>query len=153
MGMYEGAAVNWSLMMLSKCIRELVQLRRKKKRFEHVCTNPLNGDLVALLGPSLVGSALTAMFVCVSQAPTNAAQSRHALDLGREFSCLKMDRLMPMPAVPLAKLKRTAEGCLAENGPSLDRDTSTNRFVVRRQAMARDAMARLRVLEQLQQLK
>lgn len=132
-------------------IRELVQLRRKKRKFDHVCTNPLNGDLVALLGQSLVGSALTALFVCVSQAPTNASQTRHALELGQEFSRLTMDRLRPMPAVPLQKMQRAAEACLAENQPSLQRSVSDNRFVVRRQAMARDAMSRLQVLVQLRQ--
>ena len=48
-------------------LRELVELRQKGKKFEHVVNNPTQGDLVSLLGQSLVGSALTAIFVCVSQ--------------------------------------------------------------------------------------
>ena len=67
MEMYQGLMTNFSLLMLSKCTRELVELRRKGKKFEHVVNNPTQGDLVALLGQSLVGSALTAIFVCVSQ--------------------------------------------------------------------------------------
>ena len=35
-GMYQGMAVNWSLMMLSRCIRELVELRRRKRKFAHL---------------------------------------------------------------------------------------------------------------------
>ena len=44
-----------------------MELRQKGKKFEHVVNNPTQGDLVSLLGQSLVGSALTAIFVCVSQ--------------------------------------------------------------------------------------
>ena len=104
---------------------------------------------MGLLGQSLSGSALTALFVCVSQAPANTSQTRHALEIGQEFSKLTMDRLRPMPAVPWAKLQRDSEACLAENGPSLAKPMA-GKYVIRRQAMARDAMARLQVLEQLQ---
>ena len=103
-----------------------MELRQKGKKFEHVVNNPTQGDLVSLLGQSLVGSALTAIFVCVSQvnaqlfqqiydmnsnmarnpwvyflylqAPANAQQSRHALEFGETFSRLTMDRIRPMPS-------------------------------------------------------
>lgn len=52
---------------MNPTLRELVELRQKGKKFEHVVNNPTQGDLVSLLGQSLVGSALTAIFVCVSQ--------------------------------------------------------------------------------------
>ena len=54
-------------LILNPTIRELMELRQKGKKFEHVVNNPTQGDLVSLLGQSLVGSALTAIFVCVSQ--------------------------------------------------------------------------------------
>jgi len=146
-GMYQGLMTNFSLLMLSKVIRELVELRQKGKKFEHVVNNPTQGDLVSLLGQSLVGSALTAIFVCVSQAPANAQQSRHALEFGETFSKLTMDRIKPMPSEPIDKMREAAEACLEENKANLESD-SNNKYVVRRQAMARDAMARIQVLDQ-----
>ena len=50
------------------------------------------GDLVPLLADSLTGDALTALFVCVSQAPDNAMESKIALDFGEVFSNLTMAR-------------------------------------------------------------
>lgn len=147
--MWQGLMTNFSLMMLSKTVRELIQAWRNGKRLEHaktICNNPLSGDLVAVLGDSLVGSVLTAIFVCVSQAPANLQQSRHALEFGETFSQLRMDHLEVRPHVPLKKLCEVAEACLAENGDKLN-STSTNKYAIRRQAMARDAVARLKVLQ------
>ena len=44
--------------------------------------------LVPLLADSLTGDALTARFVCVSQAPDNVMQSKIALEFGEVFSKL-----------------------------------------------------------------
>ena len=101
---------------------------------------------MALLGGSLTGSALTAIIVCLSQSPGNAQQSRHALEFGEEFSKLCMDRLQPNPPESIDKLWKQAQALIKENAPALKK-SSENKFVIRRQAMARDAMARLHVLE------
>jgi len=150
--MFQGMMVNYSLMMLSKCVRELVDVRRKRQPFEHLCRNPLNGDLVALLDGSLTGSAFTAIFICVSQAPSNAQQSRFALEFGEVFSRLTMDRLQPMPRMSMKKLRHNAKACLAENESTLS-SARAGKYTVRRQAMARDSLAQLAVLEQLSQPK
>merc|ERR1712217_504317 len=126
----------------------------KGKRLEQarsICNNPLSGDLVAIVGDSLVGSALTAIVVCVSQAPANAQQSRHALEFGETFSQLTLDHLEARPAAPLHTLREAAEACLATNRENLN-TISTNRYTIRRAAMARDALSRLAVLEHFSQL-
>lgn len=58
-----------------------------------------------------------------------------------------MDRIKPMPSEPIDKMREAAEACLEENKANLESD-SNNKYVVRRQAMARDAMARIQVLDQ-----
>jgi len=148
-GMWQGLATNFSLMMLSKTIRELLAAKRKGRRQDHaktICNNPLSGDLVAIVGDSLVGSALTAIIVCVSQAPGNAQQSRHALEFGEAFAQLEMDHLEPRPQVAMKKLLNEAQACLATNAEHLN-TTSTNKYVIRRGSMARDAMSRRMILE------
>ena len=52
------------------------------------------------------------------------------------------------PTVPIDKMREAATACLEENKANLESDSS-NKYVVRRQAMARDAMARIQVLDQL----
>merc|ERR1711981_1279544 len=107
--------------MLSLCMREIVVLRKKRKPFAHMCKNIYYGDLVALLAQSLEGSAPTAMFICMSQAPANASQTRNALDFGIEFSKLRIDRLKPTPYKSMSKLKSTAENIIKENKTALEK--------------------------------
>ena len=45
-------------------------------------------DLVLLLQESMMGTAATACFVCLSQAPDNLMQSKFALDFGEVFAKL-----------------------------------------------------------------
>ena len=82
----KGMANNYSLMMLSSCIRNLVQSRRSGTPFSFrafLC------DLPLLLQESISGSASTACVVCLSQAPEHAHSSKIALDFGEVFSKLK----------------------------------------------------------------
>eukprot|EP01047_Picozoa_sp_COSAG01_P062545 COSAG01_NODE_7970_length_2970_cov_1.643330_4_plen_180_part_00 len=83
--MMEGMATNWSLTMLSTAVRSITRVRDKQK-FVH--TGGYGGDLVPLLVDSLTGKALTALFVCVSQAPSNTMQSKISLEFGEIFSRL-----------------------------------------------------------------
>ena len=83
----EGLMTNWSLMMLSKAARDIVastggkaKSKGAKQKLAH--TAGYIGDLVPLLADSLTGDALTALFVCVSQAPDNVMQSKIALGSG-----------------------------------------------------------------------
>ena len=86
----EGLMTNWSLMMLSKAARDIVASGGKKKGRKQKLAHTAGyiGDLVPLLADSLTGDALTALFVCVSQAPDNVMQSKIALEFGEVFSKL-----------------------------------------------------------------
>ena len=54
-------------------------------------------DLIPLLSESLSGEALTAVFVCISQAD-NAPQSKFTMDFGKNFSRLTVTRKrVPLP--------------------------------------------------------
>jgi len=95
----EGLMTNLSLMMLSKAARDIVASRGKsksggkkggKQKLAH--TAGYIGDLVPLLTDSMTGDALTALFVCVSQAPDNVMQSKIALEFGEVFSKLSMGK-------------------------------------------------------------
>jgi len=99
------------------------------------------------LAQSLTGSALTAIFVCISQAPANATQSKYALEFGHEFSKMTIDRLNKVPVVPLVKMKNTAEASLKEHEKALKSGNIANmRFVNKRLAIVADAKSRLVVL-------
>eukprot|EP01052_Picozoa_sp_SAG31_P005607 SAG31_NODE_249_length_19118_cov_47.456195_5_plen_388_part_00 len=126
----EGLCTNWSLMMLSKAARDIVasangkQKRGKKgggnkQKLAH--TAGYIGDLVPLLADSLTGDALTALFVCVSQAPDNVKQSKIALDFGAVFSKLAMGtrQQKPEPRAKLVKellLKQEANDATLQRG-------------------------------------
>ena len=97
----EGLMTNWSLMMLSTAARDVIASTRRagkkggKQKLAH--TGGYLGDLVPLLADSLTGDALTALFVCVSQAPDNVSQSKIALDFGQVFSQLTMGKKQQKP--------------------------------------------------------
>ena len=81
-------------------------------------------DLVLLLSESLTGEALTAVFICVSQAPANAATTYNALSFGKIFSKLKLrkKKVKPVPIKRLVsestKLLNDAEKALKNNPPA-----------------------------------
>ena len=60
---------------LSTCARRLVEEQRKKTfSFKNFSFKAFIVDLVPLLQESMSGEALTACFVCMSQAPDNVMQ-------------------------------------------------------------------------------
>ena len=62
---------------LSTCARRLVEEQRKKNfSFKNFSFKAFIVDLVPLLQESMSGEALTACFVCMSQAPDNVMQVR-----------------------------------------------------------------------------
>jgi hypothetical protein len=101
-----GMLTNYSLMMLSSAVRALVNHRKKGKGKFSFRTYLF--DLVLLLSESMTGRALTAVFVCLSQAPANASQSNNALDFGKEFSRLDV-KPRQVPTARLMSLQRAAE--------------------------------------------
>ena len=64
-------------------------------------------DLVPLLQESMSGEALTACFVCMSQAPDNVMQSKFALDFGEVFA--KLNPKPPRQAAAVKRAKLVAE--------------------------------------------
>jgi len=141
----QGLMTNYSLILLSLCMRQIVDLRNKRKPFSHVCKNIYYGDLVALLGQSLEGSAPTAMFICMSQAPANASQTRNALDFGVEFSKLRIDRLKPTPYHSISKLKSTAEKIIKENKAAIEKSKGADKYYYKRKSLLFDAQLRLEI--------
>eukprot|EP00392_Amoebophrya_sp_AT5.2_P011684 g11767.t1 len=80
---FEGMMTNYSLMMLSSCVRELVALKSPEKR-KNFSLRLFMVDLVFLLEESLLRpeEAGTLFVVCVSALGRNAQQSRFALEFG-----------------------------------------------------------------------
>ena len=93
---------------LSACARRLVEEQRKNggKNFSF---KAFIVDLVPLLQESMSGEALTACFVCMSQAPDNVMQSKIALDFGEVFAKLNPRPPRQAAAVKRAKLVAEAE--------------------------------------------
>ena len=100
--------------------------------------------LPLLLQESISGSASTACFVCLSQAPDNAQSSKTALDFGEVFSKLKTQprRNRPMSrAVMLANAPRRGGGDGGSGGGG------GNRYAILADARGRDREQLRRVLE------
>jgi len=112
-----GLATNYSLMMLAQCINDLVDKRKAGKKTCDHTFRQYKVDLIPLLGESLSGSALTALFVCISQSPQNNSQSFHALNFGDMFSKLyiKRKRVKPRSRAEVIKehKSRMAGNCKA----------------------------------------
>lgn len=134
---------NYSLIMLSQAVRALVQHRKRVKKGSKskFTFRAFMVDLVFLLSESLTGHALTAIFVCVSQAPANASQTVNALDFGKEFAKLTVTPRKVKPKSLRALVKeakaghkeaaRALEGMNAKKGVK-------NRFRAVREGQMRD---------------
>ena len=141
---FQGMIVNYSLTMLGQAIRALVEARRKKKKFSF---RAFIFDLVLLLSQSMTGEAYTSIFVCVSQAPANAATTLNALDFGKVFSKLKLrkKKVKPMPMKKLfndaQKLYNEAKRVLKGNPPA--------KYRMIREGQLRDGAQKLHIFKQL----
>ena len=100
-----------------------------------------------LLSQSLTGEALTAVFVCVSQAPDNAATTFNALDFGKVFSKLSL-RKKKVKAIPMKKIFNetkklliAAQNALKNNPPAA--------YKVQRKGQVIDASQRLEIYNKL----
>merc|ERR1712216_528059 len=129
--------------MLSQAVRALVQHRKRvtkgsKSKFTF---RAFMVDLVFLLSESLTGRALTAVFVCVSQAPANASQTVNALDFGKEFAKLAVTprKVQPQPLRTLVKQAQSGhkEAARALEGMNVKKDVK-NRYRAVRQGQMRD---------------
>ena len=142
----EGFMTNFSLYQLSAAVRALVEARRKgrAKTFSY---RAFLGDLVPLLSESLSGAALTAVVVCVTQAPANAAVTANSLDFGLEFSKLRL-RPRQTPPVNAAAKERAARALLKEAEAAIARGCS-QKFISMRGGQVADCRATLDVLTRL----
>ena len=86
MGYAEGMNTNYSLMMLSQCIREVAKARKP----EEMSFRAYKIDLVFLLQASLTGSARTILFVMLHQSKECDSQSYNACDFGLHFSTIRL---------------------------------------------------------------
>jgi kinesin family protein 4/21/27 len=117
MELVNGMLTNFSLSMLSSAVRNLLDHRRKARRAKAKGAKPPPAfsfrlflfDLVLLLQDSLTGAAMTAIFVCISQAPDNASQTRFALEFGEQFAKLNLQRKL----VPGASYTARTQLCLS----------------------------------------
>ena len=140
----QGMMVNYSLTMLGQAVRDLVSCRQKKKKFSF---RAYLFDLIQLLSESLTGEALTAVFVCVSQAPANAGTTFNALDFGKVFSKLKLRKKLTKGiarkslVTEAKKLYSNAESALAKN--------CHGRYHAIRKGQLRDSHQRLNIYNQL----
>ena len=104
-------------------------------------------DLVLLLSESLTGEAFTSFFICVSQAPANAATTYNALDFGKIFSKLKLrkKKVKPVPIKKLVseatKLLNDAEKALKNNPPA--------KYRMMRKGQVIDGQQKLTILQRL----
>mmetsp|Transcript_17866 Transcript_17866/g.29785 ORF Transcript_17866/g.29785 Transcript_17866/m.29785 type:complete len:444 (+) Transcript_17866:145-1476(+) len=144
-----GLVTNYSLMMLSSCVRGLVEARRKGTAHTFSFKAYL-GDLHQLLKQSMTGEASTACFVCLSQAPDNLMQSKFALDFGEVFAKLSM-RPVRQKQQPRTKLIREATAMLSEAERVLS-NGGGGRYKMMRIAQSQDARQQLALLQQFERL-
>jgi hypothetical protein len=141
---FQGMIVNYSLTMLGQAIRALLDARRQKKK---ISFRAFLFDPVLLLSQSITGEAYTSIFVCVSQAPANAATTFYALDFGKMFSQLKLrkKKVKPMPMKKLfndaQKLYNEAKRALAGNPPA--------KYRMMREGQLQDGAQKLHIFKEL----
>lgn len=161
-GAMEGMMTNYSLMMLSQRVRELVAARKRGKSQKDLVNQSFrtqcDPELLPLLGGTLTGLALTLLVVCVSAAPDNAAQSINTLSFGETFG-----RLGVWPKerhfVPLQELRAAAEELAAKDKGDAPVDASAGcgaaqgrnmKYALIRAAQGRDGRQKLGTLARLQ---
>ena len=139
-----GIMTNYSLMMLGQAVVDIIDARKKKKKIQ--AFRAYKVDLIPLLSESLTGTALTFVFVCLSQAPANASQSVFAMDFGQKFSQLQIKR-RKVRAKSRVKMLSKIENDLKSNQRALatSKAAATNKYSLIRAAMVRDCETMLRV--------
>merc|ERR1719233_596244 len=140
--------MNWSLMELSKCLRDIIAFRKAKKKFsakEGFSFRAYSTDLLLLLSGSLLGNALTACFICVSQAELNQSQSKSSLEFGKLFSKLSICR-KKVTAKNLSVIAKEAQESIKTNKEALKTTSADNRYAVLRKGKIRESEQILNVI-------
>jgi len=151
---FSGMVTNYSLTMLYSAVTALNDQRDKErklgKKAKPFSFRAYLFDLIQLLSESMTGSAYTAVFVCVSQAPANASQTALALNFGSAFARLTVKGRVVKP-VSLAGEVNRVRRVKAEAQRALAGTTSA-KYVNIRQAQKLDAEQTLKVLTRLSHL-
>ena len=169
----EGLGTNYSLIMLSQCVRDLVgvsgvagasgsvrgsggQENLKQKinlaRQKKFSFRAYIGDLVPLLSESLSGAAASLVVVCISSAPKNASQSVNTLAFGEIFANLAMEPVVQKAETIKGLKNRAHEQIHAAQVAleSLSEKNVVNKFAVVRGAQLRDGETLLAALGRLE---
>ena len=145
----QGLSTNWSLMELSKCLEDIAMVRKNKGTFSF---RAYLTDLLFLLSDSLVGNALTACFICVSQAESNKSQSKNALGFGERFSRLSIRRKKVENRL-ISVIEDEATKSIDTNKKHLNTTRNDTPFAIMRKAQIRDCEQILNVIEVLRNKK
>ncbi len=140
----EGIVTNFSLVMLSKCVRDVVAARRPDEN----TIRTYMFDLVFLLQSSILGGARTVLYVCLRQDREWDSQSLNTLDFGRTFARLRTAGATPAPPEPLARAMGRARAQMAEAEEVLAKGVH-GKFRAVRHAQFRAARQRLALLKWL----
>merc|ERR1719193_2404022 len=148
MDIMQGLCTNWSLMELSKCLRDIIAFRKAKKKFsakEGFSFRAYMTDLLFLLSGSLLGNALTACFICVSQAESNQSQSKTSVEFGKRFSKLSISRKKVI-AKSASVIAKEAQEAIKTNKEVLKTTSDNNRYAILRKGKIRESEQILNVL-------
>eukprot|EP00943_MAST-04B_sp_MAST-4B-sp1_P008781 g8781.t1 len=139
-----GLSTNYSLMMLGQCVADLVAESKKGKRIR--AFRAYKVDLIPLLSESLCGDALTAVFVCISQAISNAPQSKFSMILGKNFSKLTVNRKR-LKSEPMKKMLQVLRRDFNANKSYLNQVNISNKYHALRKARAFECVQILEILK------
>jgi len=148
MDVMQGLMTNWSLMELSKVLKDIAQFRKAKKTFsaeKGFSFRAYTTDLVLLLSGSLLGNALTACFICVSQAESNQSQSKSSVEFGKRFSKLSISRKKVI-AKSASVIAKKAQEAIKTNKEVLKTTSDNNRYAILRKGKIRESEQILNVL-------
>ena len=140
-----GLMTNYSLMMLGQCVVDLVSERKKGKQMRAFRAYKVN--LIPLLSESLSGNALTALFVCISQAEANVSQSKFSMDFGKNFSRLTIKRKRVKPVNRKEVLKQIKHDY--EHGKHHLKRPPSDKYKAMRKARAFECLQLLQVYSRL----
>ncbi|XP_066925735.1 kinesin-like protein KIFC3 isoform X2 [Clytia hemisphaerica] len=139
-----GMSTNFSYTELQRCLNDIAIQKKQNRKFNF---RAYVTDLLFLLSGSLVGNAITALFVCVSQAESNKAESNYALDFGEKFSKLDMN-CQKVKGRLLEDLQKELLKSIDDNCRQIDSaSTWKNRYTMMRKAQVRDCEQILNVLK------
>jgi kinesin family protein C2/C3 len=142
----KGLMTNYSLMMLGQACVDIVAATKSGRKIQ--AFRAYKVDLIPLLSESLTGTAMTFIFVCLSQAPDNASQSVFAMDFGQKFSMLPFKH-RKVQSRSIHELVQKAKKNLMDNKKALasTKADRMNKYSLLRAAIVRDCTTMLRVYD------